>query len=139
MRLLTRHRKPRQEYGIALHILFLHCRAESVPSSRRKCWKVQGRGAGCAFPLPEPMLSARRLSQPLWHTAQRNQQRQNFIFKGTNILLIILILCFSFPHANKANWADFWHYGDAGVFGAAAIVFFAYNGARLSYGTVAHV
>ncbi|KAK9823007.1 hypothetical protein WJX81_005796 [Elliptochloris bilobata] len=52
----------------------------------------------------------------------------NFIFKGTNILLIVLILCLSFPHANKQNWADFWHFGDAGVFGAAAVVVFAYNG-----------
>ena len=53
----------------------------------------------------------------------------NFIFKGANIVLIIIILCLSFPHANKQNWADFWHFGDAGVFGAAAVVFFAYNGA----------
>ena len=53
----------------------------------------------------------------------------NFIFKGANIILIVIILCLSFPHANKQNWADFWHFGDAGVFGAAAVVFFAYNGA----------
>ena len=74
MRILTRHRKPVQEFGVTLHMSCLHCRAEPVPSFC-KCWKVQGRDAGCAFPLPEPMLSARRLSQPLWRTAQKNQRR----------------------------------------------------------------
>ena len=75
MRPLTRHRKPTQEFGTTLHKrLFLHCRAEKALSCR-KCWRVQGRGAGCGFPLPESMLSARRLSQPLWRTAQKNQRR----------------------------------------------------------------
>jgi len=53
----------------------------------------------------------------------------NFVVKGSDILLIILILCLSFPHANKHNWDDFWHFGDQGVFSAAGIVFFAYSGA----------
>ena len=53
----------------------------------------------------------------------------NFVVKGSDILLIILILCLSFPHANKHNWDDFWHFGDEGVFSAAGIVFFAYSGA----------
>jgi len=54
----------------------------------------------------------------------------NLIFKGANICLIVLILCLSYPHANKQNWSDFWHFGDVGIFAAASTVFFAYNGAR---------
>lgn len=60
----------------------------------------------------------------------RESATVNLIFKGTNILLIIIILCLSFPHADKHNWSDFFHYGDTGIFAAAATVFFAYNGAR---------
>lgn len=53
----------------------------------------------------------------------------NFVAKGSDVLLIVLILCLSFPHANRVNWEDFWHFGSDGVFSAAATVFFAYSGA----------
>lgn len=80
------------------------------------------------------------------------------VFKGTNILLIVVILCLAYPHANPQNITDFFPYKDHGVFAGvrllylialggsialqssvpddvgapfftqAAVVFFAYNG-----------
>jgi hypothetical protein len=82
-----------------------------------------------------PRLTLRRAPRAQLITAivaygARESATINLIFKGANICLIVLILCLSYPHANKQNWADFWHFGDVGIFAAASTVFFAYNGAR---------
>lgn len=47
------------------------------------------------------------------------------VFKGSNIVLIILVLCLAYPHANTTNIHNFFPFGDHGVFAGAALVFFA--------------
>lgn len=46
------------------------------------------------------------------------------VFKGSNILLIIVILGLAYPHANTQNIANFFPYADHGVF--AGVSFFFY-------------
>ncbi|CAK0780523.1 hypothetical protein CVIRNUC_005081 [Coccomyxa viridis] len=55
----------------------------------------------------------------------------NLVFKGTTIILIIVVLCLSYPHAHRSNLEDFFPKHDSGVFAGAAVVFFAYNGMGL--------
>ena len=44
------------------------------------------------------------------------------VFKGTTIILIIVVLCLSYPHAHRSNLEDFFPKHDSGVFAGAAVV-----------------
>ena len=50
--------------------------------------------------------------------------------KITNLVIIILVLAFTFPHADRQNWDNFFPFGAHGVFDGAVLIFFAY-GTRL--------
>lgn len=52
----------------------------------------------------------------------------NSMVKVTNLVIIILVLAFTFPHADRHNWDEFFPFGAHGVFQGSALIFFAYGG-----------
>lgn len=49
------------------------------------------------------------------------------VVKVTNLVIIILVLAFTFPHADRHNWDEFFPFGAHGVFQGSALIFFAYG------------
>ncbi|KAK9848102.1 hypothetical protein WJX84_001578 [Apatococcus fuscideae] len=52
----------------------------------------------------------------------------NGVGKAVLFVLIALCLGFSYPHANRHNWDDFFPFGAQGVFAGASVIYFSYGG-----------